>query len=179
MREAIKSAARPGGGGATACQTPRSSRRSRQSCQVLSNRFLHLTAIFFGGVLAPPYSPSRSPALSAGLPQKLRADGPCCDQNFDQFLTSIFYRFWAVLGCHLGVIFGTFGGQVAPSSVLNAFRKLMFVKNVKTHETLRLSLSQGFAPPQDGFRNAPRSALEGSKRLLKSDFYALENRVKF
>ena len=138
-----------------------------------------LLQIFFGGIFIPPCSPSRSPAHSAGLPQKLRSDGPCCDQNFDQFLTSIFFRFWAVLGCHLGVIFGTFGVQVAPSSVLNAFRKLIFVKNVKTHETLRLPMSQGFAPPQDGFQNAPRSAQEGSKRLLKSNFFALENRLEF
>ena len=39
-----QSAARPGGCGATACQMSISSRRSRQSCQVLSNSFLHLTA---------------------------------------------------------------------------------------------------------------------------------------
>ena len=43
------------------------------------------------------------------------------DQNFDHFLTSIFGRFGVVLGRHLGVIFDPFGGQVAPSSVQNAF----------------------------------------------------------
>ena len=101
------------------------------------------------------------------------------DQHFDHFLTSIFCRFGVVLERHLGVIFGTFGGQVAPSWVLNAFRKLIFVKNMKTHETLRLPMSQGFAPPQDGFLNAPSSAQDGSKRVLKSNFFALEDRVEF
>ena len=101
------------------------------------------------------------------------------DQNFNHFLISIFARFGIVLGCHLGVIFGPFGGQVGPSSVLNAFRKLIFVKNVKTHETLRLPMSQGFAPPQDVLPNAPSSAQDGSKRLLESKCLALENRFKF
>ena len=41
------------------------------------------------------------------------------DQNFHHFLTSIFGRFGVVLGCHLEVIFGTFGGQVGlPSAIL-------------------------------------------------------------
>ena len=40
-------------------------------------------------------------------------------------------------------------------------------------------MSQGSAPPQDGLLNAPSSAQDGSKSLLKSDFYALENRLKF
>ena len=44
MRVALKSAARPGGCGTTACQIPIRSRRSRQSCQVLSNKFVHVTA---------------------------------------------------------------------------------------------------------------------------------------
>ena len=39
-----QSAARPGGCGATACQTPRRNRRSGQKSQDLSNRSLHLTA---------------------------------------------------------------------------------------------------------------------------------------
>ena len=33
--------------------------------------------------------------------------------------------------------------------------------------------------PQDGLQNAPRSAQDGSKRLLKSNFFALENRLGF
>ena len=100
------------------------------------------------------------------------------DQVFYHFWDSIFDRFWVVLGRQVGVIFGTFGGQVGPSWVLNAFRKLIFVKNVKTHETLRLPMSQGFAPPQDGLQNAPRSTQDGSKRLLKSNCFALEDRCK-
>ena len=174
-----QSAARPGGCGATACQTPISSRRSRQSCLVLSNRFLHLTAIFFGGVLAPPYSPSRSPALSAGLPPEIHPRRLFCDQNFDQFLTSIFYRFWAVLGCHLGVIFGTFGGQVAPSSVQNASWKLINVKNVNFQQILGIPIPERYFRAQDGLRNAPSSAQDGSKRLLESNFLAFENPFKF
>ena len=42
------------------------------------------------------------------------------DQNFDHFLDSIFGRFGVVLGRQVGVIFGTFGAQDAPSSVQNA-----------------------------------------------------------
>ena len=33
--------------------------------------------------------------------------------------------------------------------------------------------------PQDGSQNGPRSAQDGSKRLLKRNFFALENRLKF
>ena len=32
---------------------------------------------------------------------------------------------------------------------------------------------------QDGLQNVPRSAQDGSKRLLKTNFFALENRLKF
>jgi len=32
-----------------------------------------------------------------------------------------------------------------------------------------------FCGPQDGFQNAPRSAQAGSKRLLKSNFFAFDN----
>ena len=76
-----------------------------------------LLEIFFGGVLVPPYSPSRRPALSAGLPLKFHPGRLFCDQNFNHFLAWIFVRFWAFLGGHLGVIFGIFGGQVGPRSV--------------------------------------------------------------
>ena len=40
------------------------------------------------------------------------------DQIFDHFLTSIFGRFGVVLGCHLGVILGTFGGQDGLASAI-------------------------------------------------------------
>ena len=59
------------------------------------------------------------------------------DQNFDHFLTSIFGRFGGVLGRQLGVIFGTFGSQVGPSSVKNASWKFFNIKNVIVHEILR------------------------------------------
>jgi len=101
------------------------------------------------------------------------------DQNFDRFLTSIFDRFWVVLGCQVGVIFGTFGGQDGPRSVQNASWKLIDIQNVNFHQTLRLPIPQRFLEPQDASQNAPRSAQDGSKRLLKSNFFALENRLKF
>ena len=101
------------------------------------------------------------------------------DQNFDRFLTSIFGRFWVVLGRQVGVIFGPFGGQVGPSSVQKASWKLIFIKNVNFHQTLRLPIPQRYLEPQDGSQNGPRSVQDGSKRLLKSNFFALEHRLKF
>jgi hypothetical protein len=67
----------------------------------------------------PLYSPQEPNAVRRAL-QMDRSDRLEIDQNFDHFLTSIFGRFWVVLGCHLGVILGTFGGQDGPSSVQNA-----------------------------------------------------------
>ena len=72
------------------------------------------------GIFHPPCFPPKSPTHSAGPPPKAR-NGPLeIDQNFDHFLTSILGRFGTVLGPHLGVMFGLFGGQVGPSSVQNA-----------------------------------------------------------
>ena len=64
------------------------------------------------GVFSPPlFSPQEPHAVrrAAKMNLKIRL---VVDQNFDHFLDSIFGRFWLVLGRHLGVIFGTFGGQV-------------------------------------------------------------------
>ena len=83
------------------------------------------------------------------------------------------------MGRQLGVIFGTLGGQDAPSSVQNASRKLINIKNVNFHQTLRLPIPQRFLELQDASQIASRSAQDGSKRLLKSIFFALENRLKF
>ena len=47
------------------------------------------------------------------------------------------------------------------------------------HQTLRLPIPQRYLEPQDGLQNAPRSVQNGSKRLLESNFFALENRLKF
>ena len=63
---------------------------------------------------------SAGPAHSAGPPPKAHNRPLEIDQNFDHLLTSFLDRFCVVLECHLGVIFGTFGGQVGPSSVQNA-----------------------------------------------------------
>ena len=101
------------------------------------------------------------------------------DRNFAYFLVSIFDRFGVVLGRHLGVIFGTFGGQVGPRSVQNASWKLIFVKNVHVHQILRPLVRERKFGPQDGLQNAPRSAQDGSKTVLKSNFFDLENRLKF
>ena len=72
------------------------------------------------GIFHPPCFPPKSPTQSAGPPPRARKRPLEIDQNFDHFLTSIFGRFGVVLGRHLGVIFGTFGGQVRPSSAQNA-----------------------------------------------------------
>ena len=101
------------------------------------------------------------------------------DQNFDRFLTSIFGRFWVVLGRQVGIIFGPFGGQVGPSSVQKASWKRIIIKNVNFHETLRLPIPQRYLEPQDGSQNGSRSVQDGSKRLLKSNFFALEIHLKF
>ena len=89
---------------------------------------------------------------------------------------------WVDLGSswgQVGVIFGAFGGQDGPSSVQNASWKLIDIKNVNFHQTLCLPIPQRFLEPQDASLNAPRSAQDGSKRLLKSILFAFENRLKF
>ena len=83
MRGTLESAARPGGARATACRHLDAIAEVAKGAKILAIDLCILLQIFFGGVLVPPCSPSRSPAHSAGLPQKLRSDGPCCDQNFD------------------------------------------------------------------------------------------------
>ena len=83
------------------------------------------------------------------------------------------------MGRQLGVIFGPVGGQDRPSSVQNASWKRIFIKNVNFHQTLRLPIPQRFLEPQDASQNAPRSVQDGPKRLLESNFFALENRLKF
>ena len=99
------------------------------------------------------------------------------DQNFDRFLTSIFGRFGVVLGSQVGVIFGSFGLQDRPRSVQNASWKPINIKNVNFHQILRPLVPERKFGSQDGLQNAPRSAQDGSKRLLKSIFFALENRL--
>ena len=101
------------------------------------------------------------------------------DQNFDHFLDSIFGRFGVVLGRQVGVILGPFGGQDRPRSVQNASWKLIFIKHVNFALVLRIPMPERYLGPQDGAQNAPRSAQDGSKRVLKGNFFALENRLKF
>ena len=53
------------------------------------------------------------------------------------------------------------------------------MKNVNFHQILRPLLPECYFGLQDGLKNALRSAQDGSKRFLKSNFFALENRLKF
>ena len=130
-------------------------------------------------VFSPPYNPPRRPAHSAGPAKRARKIRPVFDQNFDRFLTSIFARFGVVLGRQVGVILGPLGGQDRPRSVQNASWKPIFIKNVNVALVLRNPIPERYLGPQDGFQNAPRSAQDGSKRLSKRNFFALENRLKF
>ena len=83
------------------------------------------------------------------------------------------------MGRQVGVIFGTFGAQDRPRSVQNASCKLINIKNVNFHQILRPLVRERKFGAQDGLQNASRSAQDGSKRLLKSNFFALENLLKF
>jgi hypothetical protein len=94
-------------------------------------------------------------------------------------LVSIFHRFGVVWGRQVGVIFGNFGDQVRPRSVQNASWKLINIKNVNFAPVLRFPIAERSWGAQGGVQNAPRSAQDGSKRLLKRNFFALENRLKF
>ena len=47
------------------------------------------------------------------------------------------------------------------------------------HQILRPLLRERKFRPQDGLQNGPRSAQDGPKRLLKTNFFALENRLEF
>ena len=132
-----------------------------------------------GRRISPPYNPPRRPAHSAGPAEVAHKIRLVVDQNFNRFLTSIFGRFWVVLGRQVGVIFGPFGDPVGPSSVQNASWKRISIKNVNFHETLRLPIPQRFLEPQDGAQNGPRSAQDGPKRLLKTIFWLLKIVFKF
>ena len=146
MREALKSAARPGACGGeekAACRTGElivSSHFRRRIVSYLLPMF-HVLVILgplnpklrpeieeevakhqnplIIGVFSPPYFPPKSSTQSAGPPPEARKPPFCIDQHFDPFLISIFDRFWVVLGGHFGVMLGTFGGQVGPSSLQN------------------------------------------------------------
>ena len=103
---------------------------------------------------------------------------------FRTCLTCIRFRknlgsIWGRLGAKLGSFLALLAGQDGPSSVQNASWKLIDIKNVNFHQTLCLPIPQRFLEPQDASQNAPRSAQDGSKRLLESIFFALENRLKF
>ena len=112
-----------------------------KGAQILAIIFCILLQIFSGGVLYPPYNPPRRPAHSAGRLQKAPGGRLEIDQNFDHFLDSIFGRFGVVLGRHLGVIFGTFGGQDGlPSAIL--YQTLIFEKTSAVWATARFGRSE-------------------------------------
>ena len=87
----------------------------------------------------PPRRPKRRPRhAKMPLGPLLAALGPLLDH-----LGAILERSWGlpgrfgvVLGCYLGVIFGTFGGQVGPSRVKLCFEKLILFKNAIVHEIM-------------------------------------------
>ena len=70
------------------------------------------------GVFSPPFYPPKSPMQSAGPRLGVLNFDFEIEPNFNNFLTPIFDRFWVVLGCQVGVIFGTFGVQVGLPSVI-------------------------------------------------------------
>ena len=113
----------------------------------------------------PPYIPPKSPTQSAGPPPKAHKTRFFSHQNFDHFLASFLDRFLVVLGCHLGVIFGTFGCLDRPSSVQNASWKPINIKNVIVHQTharvYRSAILEPKMPPkmpQDRPKTAPRGS---------------------
>ena len=178
MREAIKSAARSEAEEQGVLDRSPRAQSTAKSPHLKAIICLKISANLKKQVYSPPYNPPRRPAHSAGpakMDHKIRL---VVDQNFDRFLTSIFGRFGVVLGRQVGVILGTFGGQDRPRSVQNASWKPINIKNVNFHQILRFPIPELYFGPQDGLQNAPRSAQDGSKRLLKSNFFALENPLK-
>ena len=115
------------------------------------------------------------------IPQVIHKIRLVVDQNFvfRKCLACIRFRknlgsLWGRLGAKLGSFLALLAGQDGPSSVQNASWKLIDIKNVNFHQTLCLPIPQRFLEPQDASLNAPRSAQDGSKRLLKSIFLLLK-----
>ena len=108
-----------------------------KGAKILAEVLCILLQIFFGGGLFSPYNPPRGPAHSAGLTQEAHGGRLGIDRKLGHFLDSIFDRFWVVVGRQVGVVLNLFGNQVRPSSVQNASWKLINIKNVNCHQTLR------------------------------------------
>ena len=129
--------------------------------------------------LAPPIIPPGGLRMPPGRPQKRMATVFCSIKILIIFWTRFLVDFGSSWGAKLGSFSALLApkfGQVASKTRLGS---LSTSKNVNFHQTLRLPMFQRFLEPQDGLQNAPRSAQDGSKRLLKSNFFALENRLKF
>ena len=103
MREAIKSAARPGWGGA------RRVRYLDAIAEILAIDLCILLQIFSGGVLVPPYSPSRRPALSAGLSKSFARTALVAIK----ILVIFWHGFLFDFGQSWGVILGSFLAYLA------------------------------------------------------------------
>jgi hypothetical protein len=113
--------------------------------------------------IKPLYNLPSRPAHSAGMAKKLHPIFQNVDQNFARFLTSIFRRFWVVLGCQVGVISGIFGGQ-------DGLPRAMFTKNVifeKTSAMLHGSTILEVGAPQDRPKTAPRGSWKAFFSFLK------------
>ena len=96
------------------------------------------------GLYTPLLFPPGGPRIPPGRPQEVHDGLPFFDQNSHRFLAPIFGRFGAVLGPSWGVIFGPLGAQVGPSSLQDAFRKPIFVKNVDFAPVLRFPIRKWF-----------------------------------
>ena len=99
--------------------------------------------------------------------------------KFRSFFDVDFWSIWGRFGAPSWGHFGHFGrprwAKIGPKRVLEAYQHPK--RDVSPNTCPRVP--ERYIGAQDGSQNAPRSAQDGSKRLLKSTFFALENRLKF
>ena len=78
-------------------------------------------------------------------------------------------------GAKLGSCWALLAAKIGPKRVLEAcqYPKRDFSPNTRPR------VPERHIEAQDGSQNAPRSAQDGSKRLLESIVFALENRLNF
>ena len=118
------------------------------------------------GNFNPPYIPPKRPTQSAGPPPKVR-QRPLFSM---QILISFRHRLLVDLGSFWGGILGSFSALLAARL---GFRVRFCAKRCFLKKRAPCGPQHDFGGP-----SAPRSAQDGSKRLLKSNFFALENRLK-
>ena len=111
----------------------------------------------------PLYIPPKSPTQSAGPRLGAHKVDLEMDEKFGHFLTLIFRRFWVVLGCQLGAILGTFGGQVGLPTAIWC-KMLIFEKMSATEGGSTILRSKS---AQDRPKTAPRGSWRATFSLLK------------